>query len=273
MQRVRTPELMDDPGIGRGELAGSLGYIRWVNRRLGGTAALLGHLRRWSRDWPRDRAVTLLDVGTGSADLPVAAVSWARGAGFDLRVTGVDKHPVTVELAREYVEGVGVAGKEEGEGPPAGEAGGLETRPTGEVGRLKTGPTGGVVEVVEADALRLVDLYGAGSFDYVHAGLFLHHLAEIEVLTVLRVMDRIARRGIVWNDLVRTRAGAVAVDVLTIGKPHIARHDARVSIRAGFTRPEVLDYARRVGLDYCSYRWSVWTHRFTLAGQKPGAWG
>jgi hypothetical protein len=248
MQRVRTPELMDDPGIGREELAESLAYIRWVNRRLGGTAALLRHLKRWSLSWPRDRPVTLLDVATGSADIPVEALRWSRGAGFNLRITAIDKHPLTLELAREYI------------------ASALSTPDS------TPGTPDSALTLVEADALRLIDLYGPGSFDYIHAGLFLHHLPEIEVLTVLRIMHRLARRGIVWNDLVRTRVGAVAVDLLTIGKPHIARHDARVSIRAGFTRREVLGFARRLDLDYCSYRWNVLTHRFTLAGQKPGGW-
>jgi ubiquinone/menaquinone biosynthesis C-methylase UbiE len=79
--------------------------------------------------------VTLLDVATGSADLPLAATRWARRAGFQLRVTGVDKHHATLALAREHV-------KDE-----------VELRP--------------------ADALELDTYFMPGSFDYVHAGLFL----------------------------------------------------------------------------------------------------
>ncbi|MEC9373740.1 MAG: methyltransferase, partial [Planctomycetota bacterium] len=98
--RRLTPELMDDPGVDRAALAESLEYIRWVNRRMGGHAALLRHLKRWSARWPRDRAVTLLDMATGSADAAVAARRWGLDAGFDLRVTGIDLHETTLELAR-----------------------------------------------------------------------------------------------------------------------------------------------------------------------------
>ena len=67
MRRFRTPEIMDDPSVPREDLALSLRYIRGVNRRLGGVSALLCHLDFWRRDpafdWPRDRPLTLLDIG------------------------------------------------------------------------------------------------------------------------------------------------------------------------------------------------------------------
>jgi len=237
MRRVHTPEMMDAPDAPRERLASALRFIRGVNRRLGGVGALLAHLRRWSVNWPTDRPVTLLDIGTGSADLPVAARRWAKARGFDLRITGVDNHPTTLDLAREHI------GETEG------------------------------VELVEADALSLTDMYANRSFDYVHAGLFLHHMdSEIKVLTMLRIMDRLAARGIVWNDLVRSRAGLVAIRLMTIGRDEMVRHDAYVSVKAGFTKREALDLARRVDLDYCAYSWNLLTHRFTLAGEKPGAW-
>lgn len=235
VRRIRTPELMDDPAIARDDLAGSLAYIRRVNRRLGGAAALIRLLRTWSGSWPRDRPVTLLDVGTGSADIPVLARRWALAAGLDLRITAIDLHPTTLELAREHIAGM--------EG----------------------------ISLVRADALRLTESFAPGSFDYVHAGMFMHHLADIEVMTVLRSMDRIARAGLVWNDLVRSRLTLAALHVLLVGQPRIVRHDAIVSIRAGFTAAEVMGIARRVGIDYARFRRRLW-YRFTVAGEKPGAW-
>ncbi|RMH25948.1 MAG: methyltransferase domain-containing protein [Planctomycetota bacterium] len=234
--RVLTPERMDDPDATRADLDASLRFIRVVNRRLGGSRALIRHLAAWSRRWPRDRPVTLLDVGTGSADIPLAAVRWARRRGFDLRVTAVDLHATTLALAREHVRD-----------EPA-------------------------ITLEQADARRLTDRYADDSFDYAHAGMFLHHLPEIEVLTVLRMMDRVARAGIVWNDLVRSPLARLGVRVLTLGRPEIVRHDARVSVDAGFTAAEARDLARRLGLGHCRVRAGLWTQRFTLAGERPGAW-
>jgi hypothetical protein len=231
---------MDDPGVDRGALRDALGYIRTVNRRLGGVAALLDHLERWSVRWPADKPVTLLDIATGSADIPLEAVRWARGKGFDLRVTGVDVHATTLELAQDHID--------------------------------REPDLARSIELRRADALDLHDLFAPGAFDYAHAGLFLHHLREFQGMTVLAIMDRLAACGIVWNDLVRSGVGKAAISLMTLGKPPMIRHDARASVRAGFTRAEAIDLARRAGLDYCRYRWSLLTHRFTVAGEKPGAW-
>lgn len=241
MPRVRTPELMDAPGVRRDELDSALRFIRFVNRRLGGSRALIACLSRWSTSWPTDRPVTLLDVATGSADIPIAARAWALSRGYDMRITAIDAHETTLELAREHLSR---------QPAPIREGVTLELR----------------------DALRLTDHYAPGSFDYAHAGMFLHHLDDLEVLTALRIMDRLASRGVVWNDLARSPFARVGVRALTLGAPPIVRHDARVSVEAGFTRAEALDIARRVGLAYCTHRLMFFAQRFVVSGERQGAW-
>lgn len=243
MKRFRPgPELMDDPAIPRAELDEALGFIRIVNRRLGGAAALLGHLKKWSRNWPKagQGTVTLLDIATGSADIPIAAVRWASGAGFDLRVTAVDIHETTLELAREHL--------------------------------TKHPEEASSITIEKADALRLMDRFSAQSFDYVHAGMFLHHLPDLEVLTALRIMDRLARVGIVWNDLIRSHIALAGIRVLTLASPPYVKRDAIASVKAGFSAAEVKDMARRLELGYAKYQQNFFAQRFTLAGERPGAW-
>lgn len=227
---------MDDPEATREALVVTLRHLERLNRWVGGASALLRHLSLWSRGWPRGRAITLLDVGTGGADLPAAARAWAAERGFDLRVTGIDVHETTLALARERVSGV--------DG----------------------------VTLERCDAREIKKRFGAGSFDYVHAGLLLHHLPEIDVLTVLAGMDQVARAGIIWSDLNRSWLAAAGARILTIGAPAHVRHDAVVSVRAAFTRREVLDIAARLGLSHCRYRLGVCSQRFTLAGERPGSW-
>lgn len=241
MRRFRPgPEHMDDPRATREDLAVTLRFIRLVNRRLGGTAALLRHLQSWSSRWPRDRDITLLDLGTGSADIPIAAVRWARRAGYALRITAVDLHPGTLDLAR---------------------------------GHIAANPdVADHISLLHADALRLSDKFPARSFDYVHAGMFLHHLGDVEVRTALAIMDKLASRGIIWNDLLRSRIALTAANILTLAAPRFVRHDALASIRAAFTPAEVRDIARRLDLGYAGIHTSFFVQRFTLAGEKPGAW-
>lgn len=230
------PERMDDPETPRAELEASLRFIRAINRRLGGTRALIDRLERWSARWPRGKPVRLIDLGAGSADIPVAVRRWATLRGHDVRVTAVELHPTTAQLAREYV-----AEKEE---------------------------IGGV-EVIEHDALALTDRFPPGSFDYAHAGMFLHHFNDVEVLTLLRIMDRLAERGVVWNDLLRGRLPRLGVRLLTARAPEIVRHDARASVDKGFTKSEAVDLARRVDLGWLRWSASPLAGRFTLAGERP----
>lgn len=228
---------MDDPGVDRDDLELSLRYLRGINKYFGGSGALISHLKRWSASWTKGRPVTLLDVATGSADIPLAARGWAERAGFDLKITGVDLHEGTLESARRHI------------GTRAG------------------------VTVVRGDAMRLVEQFGEGSFDYVHAALFLHHLPDTGVERVLEGMNKVARRGIVWSDLVRSRWNYFVVSLSVVGQPLIVRHDGKASVGAGFTRREVGALQDRLGLGYASYRRVPGWYRFTLAGEKNNGRG
>jgi hypothetical protein len=223
---------MDDPDAERDELDRSLRFIRMVNRRLGGANAALRHLARWSADRPADEPIRVIDLGTGSADIPLAITRWAARAGRRVRVTGIELHPTTLRLAREHV----------GDRPD--------------------------IELVEADALKLMDRFEPGAFDYAHAGMFLHHLDDIEVMTVLRIMHRLTTRGVIWNDLVRGTVELMLVRLLTVGRPAMVRQDGRRSVANGFTRRQALELARRVGLPNVAYRRHLFG-RFTLTSTKP----
>jgi len=242
MHRQITPEFMDELSVNPSELDRALRYIRGINRWLGGAAALIRHLEAWTRGWERGQELSLLDVGTGSADIPLEALRWARGRGIRLQVTGIDRHPGTLELAREHV----IAATRD----------------------LDSSEVADAFTLVQLDASDLDQRFSPASFDYVHAGMFLHHLDDDHIVRVLRSMDRAARRGIVWNDLVRSRVGYGAIHLMTLGQPRIIRHDATVSVRAGFTRVEAMELGRSAGIDYCHYQWNLFTHRFTFAGEK-----
>ena len=75
--RRRQPEWMDAPDADPAELRRSLLFIRRVNRLFGYTRSTLGHLKRFSRRWKPGERVRILDVATGSADVPRAILRWA----------------------------------------------------------------------------------------------------------------------------------------------------------------------------------------------------
>ena len=251
MPRVLTPELMDDPGVDPGQLRRALAYIRAVNRRLGGIAALLRHLEAWEgpaqRPTQAEHAgespgtpITLLDVATGSADLPVAARRWALSRGLDLRIVAIDKHEETLSAARDHVAQASRADPRIGAG----------------------------ITLEAMDAMDLEHALAGRQIDYAHAGLFLHHLDDARATAVLGAMWRVARRGVIWNDLVRSNLARAGIWCLTLGQPRMIRHDARVSVRAGFTRQEALAIASLAGLPRARYDAGLFTQRFTVTARR-----
>lgn len=233
-RRKLQPERMDDPGIDRESLGESLEALAKTNRRLGGTRAVLREFARWSRTWTPGETIRILDVGTGSADIPIAIVDWAREQSFDVEITAVDLHPSTIAFAQQ---------------------------------RTADYPE---IDVLKADARELTGRFAVDSFDYAHAGLFLHHLHDVDVMTVLRMMQRLARRGLIWNDLVRSPLTKIAIIPFSWFGPEVFRHDAVASMHAGFTKREALEIARRVGLENVRYRQMLF-HRFILTSERSGS--
>lgn len=227
--RVREAEWMDRADVDARDLRRSLRFIRTVNTALRYTRATITHLDRFSRTWPHDQTIRLIDFATGSADIPRAILRWADLKGFCVEIVGIDLHPLTAQIASE--------------------GGAPDSR----------------LSIVRADAMNAP--FDDGSFDYALTAMFLHHLDDEQIVTVLREMDRVSRRGIIGADLLRTRRAYAWISLLTLGANPIVRHDARVSVAQALTREEVLRLRDRAGLGYASY-FKHFAHRFVLAGEK-----
>ncbi len=206
-------ELLDAPGaIPAPTLAHNLRDIRRVNRFAGGTAVVLRHLPEMLDGVSRGTPITLLDIATGSGDIPRALVRWGRRRGYDLRVLATDVSEDVLAVARRETAG----------------------EPTI------------TVEACDARALP----YRDGAFDSAVCSLALHHFPRAEAVTVLAEMGRVSRRGIILNDLVRTWPGYVGAwllgNVTTTNR--LTRHDAPLSILRAFTAGELATMAQEAGL-------------------------
>ena len=101
--RILTPEQMDEPDVPPEGLRKSFVFLRKVNRWLGGSKAVLSHLKAWSRRWKPGQTIRILDIATGCADIPIAIHQWARKAGHDVRIVGIDLHETALQIAAEGV--------------------------------------------------------------------------------------------------------------------------------------------------------------------------
>jgi ubiquinone/menaquinone biosynthesis C-methylase UbiE len=108
------------------------------------------------------------------------------------------------------------------------------------------------VSLLQADA-RAMPL-GDGEVDVAHASLLLHHFDPDDAIAALREMRRVARLGVVVNDL---RRGLVpfaltAAAVMALSRGTYTRHDGVLSARRAYTVAELDTLAAKAGM---SIRW------------------
>lgn len=201
-RRSVEPELLDQGLLRPAELATNLSDLARLNRLPGGAAASIDAVATLLDGAPG----RILDVGTGSADIPLrmAARGWSAVA--------LDSDPEVLAVARQ-------AAADE----PA-------------------------VEVVAGDGRSLP--FPDASFDVAHCSLLIHHLDAAGAIAVLREMRRVARRGIVVNDLRRGWLPllATAVGVAALGRCRATRHDGLLSVRRAYTVPELDELLVAAGL-------------------------
>jgi SAM-dependent methyltransferase len=197
-------ELLDGPLHDEAALRGNLRDLARINRWLGGTSASQRALDRLLAH--RTVSHTMLDVGTGGADIPLALLERGSRSGRRLRVTGVDSRPEVLDAARANDP------------------------------RLARRPD---LELVVSDARVLP--WPDRSFDVVHASLVIHHLEPADALAFLREATRVARLGVVVNDLVRARHHWLGARVLLplMTRNRFTRHDGPLSVRRAYTRMEL----------------------------------
>jgi ubiquinone/menaquinone biosynthesis C-methylase UbiE len=209
---AEAPELLDGHLDDPATLRDNLRDLARANRLTGGARLSVRAVSFLARGMD---PLSILDVGTGAADIPVALLTDARARGLRLTVTATDARPEVVEAA-------------------------LAARPG--------------LDQVEGLTLDVADglalSYADASFDVAHASLVLHHLEPDEAVTFLREMARVARRGVVVNDLSRRRHTVLGAWLLSRActRNRYSRHDAPLSARRAYTRPEAIALLALAGL-------------------------
>lgn len=231
LARTQQAELLDRLGdrAKAEDLNGNLRDIRRANRWFGGTRAVVSQLAPLLRAWDATVPLSILDVATGSADVPLALSAWAEREGIEARIVATDVHPAVLAVAR------------------------AAERP-------------GRIVVEQADALCLP--YPDDAFDVVTLSLALHHFEPEDALQVLREMRRVGRLELIVSDLDRSRLGYLGAwlfgHLLTTNR--MTRNDAPLSVRRAYSRPEALALAHAAGWHAARVR-GVLPARYLLTGR------
>lgn len=241
MRRVAAAVELLDGDLDLATLRGNLRDLARVNRWLGGADL------SWRAVRPllsTGEETSLLDVGTGGADIPLALLERARSSALSLRVVATDVRPEIVAVAREAANATAGLASSRGQRSLAVELGSVD-------------------RIDQDDA----------SFDIVHASLVLHHLEPDPCVSLLREMGRVARRAVIINDLDRGPHWWIGAWLLA----HLAtanrytRNDAPLSVRRAYRPSEVKAMGARAGLGETAQYRSTPGYRYAIVMARVGA--
>jgi ubiquinone/menaquinone biosynthesis C-methylase UbiE len=208
------PEWMDRPQPVSPELVSDLRNLRSLNRYFGSHRLVRWFLQRWIKGGDNLR---VLDLATGSGDIPRLVVDCARRIGATVEVDAVDFQASTIEIASQ----LSVDFPE--------------------------------IQYHCADMHQFGEDH---SYDIVLFSLALHHFSADEAVQLLRRCRTLSRGQILVADLRRSWFAKVGVDLLTaaIFREAMTRNDARVSAERSFSFRELEDLAHAAGWSGCGHR-------------------
>jgi 2-polyprenyl-3-methyl-5-hydroxy-6-metoxy-1,4-benzoquinol methylase len=201
------PEWMDRSQPVSLELERDLANLRSLNRWFGSHRLIRHFLARWLK---RNTSVRILDLATGSGDIPGLIVDWARSKSVRVTIDAVDQQPSTIAIARRF----------------------NLNRP----------------EINFASA-SLFEWESKEPYDVVLFSLALHHFSEEDALRVLQRCRELSCGAVLVADLRRTRWLSAAIYLLTAfaySEP-MTRNDARVSAARAFSFRELRSLAEGAG--------------------------
>jgi 2-polyprenyl-3-methyl-5-hydroxy-6-metoxy-1,4-benzoquinol methylase len=223
--RIETAEIMDDFALEGEILRDALDKIAKINRLLGGNRVTLQGVEALLADIPKERKITIVDIGCGNGDMlrMLANYAAANGRGFDL--IGIDANRYTANYAKE-------------------------------LSAVHPNIRYECCDVFGPEFEKM-------DYDIVLATLTLHHFKESEILKLLGVFKQKAKIGIVINDLQRSKIAYRLFQLvcLVFRLNDMSREDGLVSILRGFKRRELEAFSGKTGFKKYTIRWK-WAFRY-----------
>ena len=207
-------EMMDRPQPVSPELERDLERIRQLNRWFGSHRLVSLFMRRWIMPSVRMRVV---DLATGSGDIPRLLVDHARTIGAQVEIDAVDRQASTLEVARglsaEYPE-------------------------------------------ISYHAANVLEWDCAQGYDIALCSLVLHHFSDHDAVRLLQRCRELSKRFVLVSDLRRgflLQGGVYMLTALIFREP-MTRFDARLSAQRAFSFAEMRGLAIQAGWKNFSHK-------------------
>ena len=213
-------EIMDDFSIDGPVLHDTLDKLSTINKWLGGTKVTINGLKKLLKEHPKQRELTIVDLGCGDGDMLRKTADFAMNNGYTCKLIGIDANEHSLQYARDL---------------------------------SKDYPSISFLNYnIFSEKFKLME------YDIVLSTLFLHHFTEQQLIEFLQIVYQKVSVGIVVNDLHRHPIAYLLFNLLCIFVSNrLVKEDGLTSILRGFKRKELESITSAIGARaYIRWKWA-----------------
>jgi hypothetical protein len=232
--RATATEFLDRPDCDPALATASYRFMETVNGCFGGIRTVRRFLAAETVGRHAGAPLRILDIGSGSCDIPLAVSRWARARSIPLHFTCLEMAGHAADIAR---------GQLARAGDPA-------------------------VQLLQEDVFTHQP---AEPYDCAMASMCFHHFSNAQILALLRRLRGFVINSVLINDLRRSPLASLAARLLLTGTGASAgvRHDALLSIRRGFKISELRTLLRQLDRVTVSVEPARWFRIAAIIRFKP----
>jgi len=222
-QRSLSEEHMDSPAFDALLADQSFRFIERVNRFLGGARVVWRFVKEEASRLPPGEPLRVLDIGSGSCDIPIAVSHRAARAGIHVQFVCVERDPYAAARARRFLNAAGDL----------------------------------PITLVEGD---IFEQAPTRPHHVAVGSMVFHHFTAEQIRELVgRLVPGMCERLLI-NDLIRSWPNYLGAHVLCLAETAGVRHDAVLSVRRGFRCRELRELLVSLqGLQVACDR--VWPYR------------
>jgi SAM-dependent methyltransferase len=207
--RATQPEFLDSQDCDPQLAYSSYRLMKWVNRFGGGTKAVKNYLATEISRNGGSRPVRILDIGSGTCDIPLAILKWAGKRPQKIEFTCLETNETALKLAAENIKRSDF-------------------------------------DAIELKRESIFEFDAGQDFDYAIGSMFFHHYRDEQILNLVEKLRSYMLKSILINDLRRDLMSYATCRLLACSFSKGLRHDVLLSIRKGFKSKELSHLLGRI---------------------------
>ncbi|SFH86181.1 methyltransferase domain-containing protein [Halpernia frigidisoli] len=223
--RTDLEESMDDFSMDNDGLITALDDLARINKFLGGNSVTIEGIEKLLKNYQKSETITILDFGCGDGEMLRQVADYGKRQNINFNLIGIDANAATIRYAEN------------------------NSKNYSNISYL-------------AEDIFLYD-FSKINIDIALITLTLHHFKDPEILNLMKVIFNLVRKGIVVNDLQRSKIAyrlfQAIIFVFRLEK--MTANDGLISILRGFKKPDLEKFSHQLDFKKYSITWK-WAFRW-----------